>query len=139
MSFTDWERLARTTIATSSILRSVRTIVGRPVRSSSSKQFLPSAKRWCHLNTALRPRALSPYTYLIICNVYVADLPSFWQNLMFSRCSNCNILQVNRGAFNSFHNRDSTSIYTLCTHLSLACWSCGIYMYCGMYCSTESP
>ena len=59
-SYTDWERLARTNIATFSILGSVRTVWGRPVRTTSSKLSLSCQKRRCHLNTTLRLNVPSP-------------------------------------------------------------------------------
>ena len=59
-SSTDWERLAHINIETSSILRSVQTVCGQPVRTLSSKLSLPCEKRRCHLNTTLRLNASSP-------------------------------------------------------------------------------
>jgi hypothetical protein len=69
-------------------------------RSSSSKLSLPCAKRFCHLSTALRPKASSQYACLIMWNVSLADLPNFWQNLLFSLCSNCDILDFPSLAYN---------------------------------------
>jgi hypothetical protein len=50
-----WEQLASTNAATSCILNSVLTVLGRPVCSSSSKMSPPCAKHLCLLNTALWP------------------------------------------------------------------------------------
>ena len=58
-SSTDWDRLARTNIATSSVLQLVRTVCGRPVRTSFPKLSLPCEKRRCH-NTALQLNPSSP-------------------------------------------------------------------------------
>jgi hypothetical protein len=44
---------------------------------SSSKLFLPCAKRLFYLNTVLGPKAPSLYVCLIIWNVSLADLPNF--------------------------------------------------------------
>jgi hypothetical protein len=38
---------------------------------------LGQAKILCHLNTALRPKASSPYACLMMWNVSLADLPNF--------------------------------------------------------------
>jgi hypothetical protein len=45
---------------------------------SSSKLSLPCANRWCHLNTALRPKSSPPYTCFILLNVSLGDLFSFF-------------------------------------------------------------
>jgi hypothetical protein len=50
----------------------------------------------CHLNTAVLPKASSPYYCLIIWNISLADLPYFRQNLTFAHCSNCDILNLRR-------------------------------------------
>jgi hypothetical protein len=47
-------------------------------------------------STALRPKASSLYTCLVIWTNSLADLPNIWQNLTFARCSNCNILDFCR-------------------------------------------
>jgi hypothetical protein len=49
-------RMAGTNTATSWVLSSVLTVLGRPVCSSSSKLSLPCAKGLRRLNTALRPK-----------------------------------------------------------------------------------
>jgi hypothetical protein len=61
-----WEHMACTNVTTSWILSSVLIVLGRLVCSSSSKLSLPCAKRMCYLNTALWPKASSPYACLII-------------------------------------------------------------------------
>ena len=52
-SSTDWERLASTNFATSSILRSDQTVYDLPVHTSSSKRSVSCEKRRCHLNKTL--------------------------------------------------------------------------------------
>jgi hypothetical protein len=52
--------LACTSAATSLILSSVLTILGRPVCSSPFRLSLPCAKGLCHLNTALWAKASLP-------------------------------------------------------------------------------
>jgi hypothetical protein len=65
-STTVWEQLTRISIATSWILNSFLVVLGQPVCSSYSQLSLPCAKRLCHLNTAVLPKASSPYYCLII-------------------------------------------------------------------------
>jgi hypothetical protein len=36
----------------------------------------------------------------------LADLPSFWQNVTFSCCSNCDILNFHRSQTTTLHNSD---------------------------------
>ena len=52
--------VARTNIASSSILRSVRTVCVRPISPSSSKLNLPCEKHRSQVNTTLRFNAPSP-------------------------------------------------------------------------------
>jgi hypothetical protein len=56
---------------------------------------------------------------LIICNVSLADLPNFWQNLKFSCCSNCDILDFHRLQTTTLQNSDCLSEYTARTQLLL--------------------
>jgi hypothetical protein len=57
---------------------------------------------------------------LIMWNVSLADLPNFWQNMTFSRCSNCDILDFRRSQTTTLHNSGFLSEYTARTHLLLA-------------------
>jgi hypothetical protein len=50
---------------------------------------------------------------LIMWNVSLAVLLNFWQNLTFSRCSNCDILDFRRSQTTALHNSDFLSE---CTH-----------------------
>jgi hypothetical protein len=63
----------------------------------------------CHLNTTLQPKASSTYTYWIIWNFSLADLPNFWENLTFSRCTNWDILEFHRSQTTTLHNSDFLS------------------------------
>ena len=121
-SSTDWERLAFTNIITSSILRSVRIVYGRLVRTSFAKQTLPCEKWLCHLNTILRLNALSPWTCCIIWNVSVAVLSNFWENFMFVRCSNCDT-QVQTRAFKSPPSQQRPQVRLQCMHSTVSCWN----------------
>jgi hypothetical protein len=47
-------------------------------------------------------------------------LPNFWQNLMFPRCSNCNILNFQCSQTTTLHNSDFLSEYTARTQLLVA-------------------
>jgi hypothetical protein len=47
---------------------------------------------------------------LIIRNVSLVDMPNFWQNLMFSHCSNCNILDFHRSQTTTLHNTARTQL-----------------------------
>jgi hypothetical protein len=53
-------------------------------------------------------------------NVSLRDLPSFGQNLMFARCSNCDIFDFRHSHLTAVHNRGRSSAYTVCTQLPLA-------------------
>jgi hypothetical protein len=53
-------------------------------------------------------------------NVSLADLPDFWQNLTFSRCSNCDILDFRCSQTTTLQNSDFLSEYTACMQLLLA-------------------
>jgi hypothetical protein len=112
--------LARNNVATSWALSSVLTVLGRPVCSSSSKLSLPCEKHLCHLNTVLWPKASLPYACLIIWNVSLVDLPNFWKNLKFPRCSNCYILDFHRSLTTTLHNSDFPSEYTAHKQLLVA-------------------
>jgi hypothetical protein len=57
---------------------------------------------------------------LIMWNVSWAGLPNFWQNLMFSHCSNCDILDFRRLQTTTLQNSDFLSEYTARTQLLLA-------------------
>jgi hypothetical protein len=57
---------------------------------------------------------------LIMWNVSLADLPNFWQNLTFSRCPNCDILDFRRLQTTALQNSDFLSEYTARTQLLLA-------------------
>jgi hypothetical protein len=50
----------------------------------------------------------------------LTDLPNFWQNSMFSRCSNCAILNFHRSPTTTLHNSDFLAKYTAHTQLLLA-------------------
>jgi hypothetical protein len=54
---------------------------------------------------------------LIIWNELLADLPNFWQNLMFSHRSNCNILDICCSQTTTLHNNVFISEYTSHTQL----------------------
>jgi hypothetical protein len=73
----------------------------------------------CHLNTALRPKVYSSYACLINWKVLLADLPNFWQNLTFSRCSNCDIINFRRSQISTLHNSEFLSGYT---HANASFW-----------------
>jgi hypothetical protein len=60
--------------------------IDRPELSSST-DTLPAMKRECHSKTALRLKECSPKASRSISRVSVADLPSFTQNLVQTRCS----------------------------------------------------
>jgi hypothetical protein len=62
-------------------------MLGRPERSSSSTDPRPTLKRDCHSRTAVQLKECSPKASQSISRVLVADLPSFTQNLMQTRCS----------------------------------------------------
>jgi hypothetical protein len=53
--------------------------------------------------------ASSPYACFIICNVSLADLPHFCQNLTFCRSSNCNILDFRCSHTTTLHSSDFLS------------------------------
>jgi hypothetical protein len=57
---------------------------------------------------------------LIIWNASLADLPNFWQNLTFSHCSNCDILDFRRSQTTALQNNDFLSEYTAHMQLLLA-------------------
>jgi hypothetical protein len=59
------------------------------------------------------------YACLIIWNVLLADLPNFWQNLMFSCYSNCNIPNFCHLQTTTLHNSDFLPEYTTCMQLLL--------------------
>jgi hypothetical protein len=62
-------------------------VLGRPERSSSSTDTRPALKRECHSKTAVRLKECSPRASQSISRILVADLPSFTQNSMQTRCS----------------------------------------------------
>jgi hypothetical protein len=55
---------------------------------------------------------------LIIWNVSLAYLPNCWQNLIFSHCSNYDILKFHCSQTTALHSSD-LSEYTACTQLLL--------------------
>jgi hypothetical protein len=57
---------------------------------------------------------------LIIWNKSLADLPNFWQKLMFSCCSNWDIHNFCFSQTTALHNSDFISEYTSHTQLLLA-------------------
>jgi hypothetical protein len=71
---------------------------GRPVCGSSSMDVQPFLNRWYHSSVLDRINAVSPNACCNISYVSVAVLPSFWQNLMQTRCSfNTSISQHDGG------------------------------------------
>jgi hypothetical protein len=56
---------------------------------------------------------------LIMWNVSLADLPNFWQNLKFSHCSNCDILNFRCSQTTTSQNSNFLTEYTACTQLRL--------------------
>jgi len=62
-------------------------VFGRPIRASSSVEFLPALKRMCHSKTVIRDIVLSTNALLNISNVFVAEIPVFTQKFMQMRCS----------------------------------------------------
>jgi hypothetical protein len=69
---------------------------------------------------SLQPKASSPYTCFNMLNVSLGDLPSFWQNLMSARCSNCHNFDFRHSHLTAVHRKGSSSAYTVCTQLPLA-------------------
>jgi hypothetical protein len=57
-----------------------------PERSSSSTDTQPDLKRECQSKTAVQLKECSPKASQSISRVSVADVPSFTQNLMQTRC-----------------------------------------------------
>jgi hypothetical protein len=67
-------------------------------RSSSSMEVRPFLNREYHSNVLDLLNGVSPNAYCSILYVSVAVLPSFWQNLMQTRCSfNTSISQYDGG------------------------------------------
>jgi hypothetical protein len=62
-------------------------VLDRPERLSSSNDTQPALKRECHSKTAALPKECFPKASRSISRVLVADLLSFTQNLMQTRCS----------------------------------------------------
>jgi hypothetical protein len=61
-------------------------VLGRPERSSSSNDTRPALKLECYSKTAVQLKECSAKAPRIISRVSVADLPSFTQNVMQTRC-----------------------------------------------------
>jgi hypothetical protein len=62
-------------------------VLGHPERSSSSTDTQLALKRECHSKTAAQLEECSPKASRSISRVLVADLASFTQNLIQTRCS----------------------------------------------------
>jgi hypothetical protein len=62
-------------------------VLGHPEHLSSSTDTRPALKHECHSKTAIWLKEYSPKASQSISRVSVADLPSFTQNLMQTRCS----------------------------------------------------
>jgi hypothetical protein len=62
-------------------------VLGRSELSSSLADTRPALKRECHSETPVRLKECSPKASRSILKLSVADLPSFTQNLMQTRCS----------------------------------------------------
>jgi hypothetical protein len=80
-------RFPRITALARSTVSLVRAVDGRPVCVSSSMDVRPFLNREYHSNVLDRLNAVSPHACCSISYVSVAVLPSFWQNLMQTRCS----------------------------------------------------
>jgi hypothetical protein len=119
ISSTILEQLAHINVATSWNLSSVLTVLGWPVCSSSSKLSLPCVKRLCHLNSTTAQGVFAIHL-LHHLKVSLADLPNFWQNLMFACCSNCDILDFRFLQTTTLHNSDFLSEYSTRMQLLLA-------------------
>jgi hypothetical protein len=73
-------------------------VYGRLVCGSLSMDVRPFLSRVYHSSVLNRLNAVSPNACCSISYVYVAVLPSFWQNLMQTRCSfNTSISQYDGG------------------------------------------
>jgi hypothetical protein len=59
-------------------------------------------------------------SFLAIHLLPLGDLPSFWQNLKFARCSNCNIFDFRHSNLIAVQNRGHSSAYTVCTQVPFA-------------------
>jgi hypothetical protein len=91
-------RFPRITALTRSTVSLVRAVDGRPVCGSSSMDVRPFLNREYHSNVLDRLNAVSQNVCCSISYVSVAVLPSFWQNLMQTRCSfNTSISQYDGG------------------------------------------
>jgi hypothetical protein len=62
-------------------------VLGHPEHLSSSTVIQPALKHECHSKTAVQLKECSPKASRSISRVSVADLLSFTQNLMHTRCS----------------------------------------------------
>jgi hypothetical protein len=88
----------RITALTRSTVSLVRAVDGRPVCGSSSMDVRPFLSLEYHSNVLDRLNAVSSNACCSISYVSVAVLPSFWQNLMQTRCSfNTSISQYDGG------------------------------------------
>jgi hypothetical protein len=76
----------RITALTRSTVSLVCAVDGRPVCGSSSMDVRPFLNQEYHSNALDRLNAVSPNACSSISYVSVAVLPSFWQNLMQTRC-----------------------------------------------------
>jgi hypothetical protein len=62
-------------------------VLGRPERSSSSFDAQPALKRECYSKTAAQLKECFPKASRSISRLLVADLLSFMQNVLQTRCS----------------------------------------------------
>jgi hypothetical protein len=91
-------RFPRITALTRSTVSLVRAVYGRPVCGSSSMDVQAFSNREYHSNVLDRLNAVSPNACCSVSYISVAVLPSFWQNLMQTRCSfNTSISQYDGG------------------------------------------
>jgi hypothetical protein len=91
-------RFPRIISLTRSTVSLVRAVDGRPVCGSSLMDVRPFLNREYHSNVLDRLNAVSPNACCSTSYVSVAVLPSFWQNLMQTRCSfNASISQYDGG------------------------------------------
>jgi hypothetical protein len=91
-------RFPRITALTRSTVSLVRAVDGRPACESSSMDVWQFLNREYHSNVFDRQNAVSPNACCSISYVSVAVLPSFWQNLLLTRCSfNTSLSQYDGG------------------------------------------
>jgi hypothetical protein len=91
-------RFPQITALTRSTVSLVRAVYGRPVCGSWSMDMRPFLNRKYYSNILDRLNAVSPNACCSISYVSVAVLPSFWQNLVQTRCSfSTSVSQYDRG------------------------------------------